>query len=148
MSHDRFLAKLQCFASDALGPLTYLLSELQAGKDVHKDVAISALLQAAIYLSGIAILSVEHRRYVLQQLNHQLVLLAEEEYELSGKLFGNDIGERAKARVDAICSLSRLASVFFWLGNPPVHSKFRQGLGGHGKGPANKLTPYCPKGGL
>ena len=39
LSHNRFLAKLQRFASDALGPLTYLLSELQAGKDAHKDVA-------------------------------------------------------------------------------------------------------------
>ena len=148
LSHDRFLAKLQRFASDALGPLTYLLSELQAGKDVHKDVAISAL-QAAICLSGnaFASLSVERRRYVLQQLNHQLVPLAEEEYELSGKLFGDDFGERAKARMDAIRSLSRSSSVFFQLGDPPVRNKFRQGLGGRGKGPANRFTPYRPKGG-
>ena len=87
-----------------LGSLTYLLSELQAGKNGYKDVAVSAL-QAAICLSGnaFATLSVECRRYVL---NHQLVSLAEEEYELSGNLFGDDFGERAKAQVDAICSLS------------------------------------------
>ena len=78
--------------------LTYLLSELQARMDVHKDVAISALL-AAICLSGNAFvsLSVVHRRYVLQQLNHQLVPLAEEKFEFLGKLFGDDFGERAKA---------------------------------------------------
>ena len=66
--------------------------------DVHKDVAISALL-AAICLSGNAFvsLSVVHRRYVLQQLNHQLVPLAEEKFEFLGKLFGDDFGERAKA---------------------------------------------------
>ena len=145
LSHDRFLAKLQCFASDALGPLTYLLSELQAGKDVHKDVAISALLQAAIYLSGIAILSVEHRRYVLQQLNHQLVLLAEEEYELSGKLFGNDIGERAKSRVDAICSLSRLASVFFLAGQPPCAQQIQTGPWGSRKRPSEQVDTLLVK---
>ena len=36
---------------------------------------------------------------------------------------------------------------FFLGGNPPVHSKFRQGLGGHEKGPANRFTPYHSKGG-
>ena len=35
------------------------------------------------------------------------MLLAEKEYELSGKLIGDDIGERATVRVDAIHSLSQ-----------------------------------------
>ena len=81
-------------SGDALGPLTCLISELQTGKDVHKDVAISAL-QAALCLTrnAFATLSVERRTYVLQQLNHQLVPSAKEEYELSGKIFGDDFGE-------------------------------------------------------
>ena len=93
VSHDRFLAKLQRFTSDAVGPLSYLLGELLAGKNVPKK-AVSAL-QAAICLLGnaFAALSVERRRCILQQLNHQLVSMAEEEYEHKGKLFGDEFGQ-------------------------------------------------------
>ena len=101
-----------------LWPLTYLLNKLHAGKNDDKDVTISAL-QAAICLSENAFttLSVECRRYVLQQHNHHLVPLTEQEYELSGKLFGDDFGERAKAWVHVIHSLSWSSLVFFWLGD-------------------------------
>ena len=43
ISHNRFLAKLQRFASDAIGPIIYLLKELQSGKGVSQDKAVSAL---------------------------------------------------------------------------------------------------------
>ena len=55
--------------------------------------------------------------------------------------------ERAKSWVATICYLSWSSSVFFRLGNPPVHNKFRKGLGGCRRGPENGFTLYCPKGG-
>lgn len=148
VSHDRFLSKLQLFASEAIGPLSYLLEELEAGRDVPKEKAITAL-QAAICLTGntFAALSVERRRCILRNLNQQLLPLAEEDFENDGKLFGDNFGKRAKEHSDAIRSLSRSSSVFFRLGDPPAQQRYRQGLGGRGKGPANRFTPYRPKGG-
>ena len=60
ISHDRFLAKLQHFASDAMGPLIFLLKDLQSGKAVANDKAVTAL-QTALCCTGnaFAILSVE-----------------------------------------------------------------------------------------
>ena len=147
VSHDRFLSKLQRFASDAIGPLSYLLGELEAGRDVPKDRAITAI-QAAVCFMGntFAALSVEWRRCILRQLNQQLLPLAEEDFENDGKLFGDNFGKKAKEHSDAIRSLSRSSSVFFQLGDPPVQQKYKQGLGGRGKGPANRFTPYRPKG--
>ena len=43
VAHNRFLAKLQRFASDAMGLLIFLLKDLQAEKAVTKDKAVTAL---------------------------------------------------------------------------------------------------------
>ena len=40
LSHDRILVKLQRYASDATGPLTFLLSELQAGRPVPANKSL------------------------------------------------------------------------------------------------------------
>ena len=62
VSHDRFLGKLQRFASDAVGPLMYLLKELQSGRGVTKDRAIPALQAALCFIgNAFATLSVERR---------------------------------------------------------------------------------------
>ena len=142
LAHDRFLMRLQRFASDAVGPITFLLGELIQGRDIPKDKAIAAL-QAALCCIGnsSAHLSVERRQCILRQLNPKLVPLAEEEFENDGKLFGDDFGRRAKDRMDAIRSLSS-SSVFFRLGDPTSGMRFKQGLGGRGKGPAQRFTPY------
>ena len=142
ISHDRFLAKLQRLASDAIGPILYLLKELQSGKGVPQDKAISAL-QTSLCFTGnaFAALSVERRRSILRQLNQQLTPLADEEFKNTGKLFGDDFGKRAKERMDAIRSLSRSSSVFFRLGDPPTQNRFK-GQGGRGKGQASRFTPY------
>ena len=46
LSHDRFLVKLQRYASDAAGPLTFLLSELQAGRPVPANKSLQAIQTA------------------------------------------------------------------------------------------------------
>ena len=51
IAHDRFLAKLHRFASDAVGPLVVLLKDLQSGKAVAKDKTLTAL-QTALYFTG------------------------------------------------------------------------------------------------
>lgn len=142
ISHDRFLAKLQRFASDAIGPILYLLKELQSGKGVSLDKAVSAL-QTLLCFTGnaFAALSVERRRSILRQLNQQLTPLADEEFENTGKLFGDDFSKQAKDRTDAIRSLSRSSSVFFRLGDPPIQNRFK-GQEGHGKGQTSCFTPY------
>ena len=146
VAHDRFLSKLQRFASDSIGPLIYLLRELQSGKGVPKEKAVQAI-QTALCFTGnaFATLSTEQRRSILRQLNQQLVPMAEEEFDNNGKLFGDDFGKRAKERTDAIRSLSKSSSVFFRLGDPPMQNRYK-GQGGRGKGPANRFTPYKPKG--
>lgn len=146
IAHDRFLSKLQRFASDSIGPLIYLLRELQSGKGVPKEKAVQAI-QTALCFTGntFATLSIERRRSILRQLNQQLTPMAEEEFDNNGKLFGDDFGKRAKERTDAIRSLSKSSSVFFRLGDPPTQNRFK-GQGGRGKGPANRFTPYKSKG--
>ena len=94
VSHDSFLSKLQCFASDAVGLLIYLLGELQVGRDVPKERAISALqtinhLPVGQCLCHLVGGMQEVCDSVLQQLNHQLFPLAEKEYEHKGILFGD-----------------------------------------------------------
>ena len=145
LSHDRFLVKLQPYASDAAGPLTYLLSELQAGKPVPADKALQAV-QTALCCVGntFAHLSVERRKGILQHLNKQLVPMAEEDFPNDGTLFGPKFGKKAKDRVDAIKSLASSSSVFFRLGDPPGRSF--KGQGSRGKGP-DRFTPYNKKGG-
>ena len=120
VSHDRFLSKLQCFASDAIGPLVYLLKELQSSKGVTKEKAVQAI-QAAPCFTGntFATLSVERRRSILLQLNQQLAPMAEEEFDNNRKLFGDDFGKGAKEKANAIRSLSKSSSVFFRLGDAP-----------------------------
>lgn len=58
IAHDRFLVKLQCFASDAMGPLVVLLRDLQAGKAVVKDKAVTALQTVTVL----------HRKYICNHL--------------------------------------------------------------------------------
>ena len=59
-AHDRFLVKLQRFALDAMGPLIFLLKDLQSEKAIAKDKAVTAL-QTALCFTGnaFATLSVE-----------------------------------------------------------------------------------------
>jgi hypothetical protein len=90
--------------------------------------------------------TVERRRCILRQLNPKLTSLAEEDFDNDGKLFGDNFGKRAKERMDAIRSLASSSSVFFRLGDPPTTSRFRQGFGGHEKGPFNWYAPYKQKG--
>ena len=149
LSHDRFLVKLQRYASDAVGPLSFLLGELQAGRPVPAEKAIQAV-QAALCCVGnsFAHLSVERRKSILQHLNTQLLPMAEEECPNEGKLFGPDFGKKAKDRVDAMKSLASTSSVFFRLGDPQDRRKENfKGQGSRGKGPYNRFTPYNRKGG-
>ena len=69
--------RLQCFTSDAVGPITFMLGEMTQGRDIPKDKAIAAL-QAALCCIGnsSAHLSVECRQCILCQLNPKLVPLA------------------------------------------------------------------------
>ena len=135
LSHDRFLIQLQRYASDAAGPLTFLLSELQAGRPVPANKSLHAI-QTALCCVGNAFahLSVERRTCILQHLNKQLVHMSEEECPVDGTLFGPDFGKKAKDRVDAIKSLAGSSSVFFRLGDPP-RKGYLKGQGSHGKGP-------------
>ena len=73
LSHDRFLVKLQRYASDAAGPLTFLLSELQAGRPVPANKSLHAI-QTALCCVGNAFahLSVERRKCILQHLKNSL----------------------------------------------------------------------------
>ena len=97
LSHDRFLVKLQRYASDAAGPLTFLLSEIQAGRPVPANKSLKAI-QTALCCVGNAFahLSVERRKCILQHLNKQLVPMSEEEYPVDGTLFGPEFGKKAK----------------------------------------------------
>ena len=52
LSHDQFLVKLQRYASDAAGPLSFLLSELQADRPVQADKALQAM-QSALCSSSV-----------------------------------------------------------------------------------------------
>ncbi len=143
MSHDRFLAK--GYASDAAGPLSFLLSELQAGKAIPPEKAIQAALLGVG--NTFAHLSVERRRSILQHLNKQLVLyvpMAEEDFPNEGKLFGPSFDKRAKDRVDAIKSLSHSSSIFFRLGDSHGKKSFK-GQGSRGKGPAQDRFAYYKK---
>ena len=100
------------------------LKDLQSGKAVAKDKAVTAL-QTALCFTGnaFATLLVERRRSILQQLNQQLAPLVDEEFENNGKLFGDDFGKWAKEGTDAIRSLSRSPSVFFDWAPPHPHSE-------------------------
>ena len=146
VSHDRFLTKLRLFSSDAVGLLNYLLGELQAGRAVPNQRTVSAL-RAAICLLGnaFAALLVERRRCILQQLNNQLVPLLEEECENKRKFFGNNFGQRAKDRMDAIRSLSKSSSVFFRLGDPLHETSSDWALGVAKKVQPTNLSPTDPK---
>ena len=86
----------------------------------------------------------ETRKCILQQLNKQLVPMAEEEGPGDGTLFGPDFRKRAKDRVDAIKSLAGSSSIFFRLGDPPW-KEFSKGQGSRGKGP-ERYNPYNKKG--
>ena len=101
-----------------MGPLIFLLKDLQAGKAVAKDKVVTAL-QTDVSHAGnaFATLLVERRRSILWQLNQQLTPLVDEEFDNNGKPFGDDFGKCAKERTDAIRSLSRSSLVL--LGNPP-----------------------------
>lgn len=81
--------KLQRYASDAAGPLSYLLGELEAGRPVPPEKVIQAVQTA---LQGVgntfAHLLVERRKSVLQNMNKQLIPMAEEEFPNEGTLFG------------------------------------------------------------
>ena len=129
LSHDSFLMRLQCFASDAVGPITFLLGELMQGRDIPKDKAI-ATLQAALCCidNSSAHLSVERRQCILRQLNPKLVPLAEEVFENDGKLSGDGFGRCAKDRMDAIHSLSS-SSMFFDWATPPQECGSNRALG-------------------
>ena len=146
LSHDRFLVKLQRYASDAAGPLTFLLSELQAGRAVPAEQSIQAI-QTALCCVGNAYadLSVERRKWILQHLNKQLVPMAEDDLANDGTLFGPDFGKKAKERVDALKSLTSSSSVFFRLSDPPG-KRSTKGQEGRGRGPG-KYHPYHKKGG-
>ena len=146
MSHDRFLSKLQRYTTDAIGPLAFLLDAIHQSRELSQEDIVEAL-QSAISLVGNAhcALNMERRRCILNQLNTQLVPMAEEVESGEGSLFGSDFGKKAKERMDSIKSLTQSSSVFFRLGDPP-RNKFNQGQGGRGKGPANRYTPYRKKG--
>ena len=131
LSHDRFLVKLQCYSSDVARPLSFLLSELQAGRPIQADKALQAVQTALCCVdNAFAHLSVERRKWILQHLNKRLVPMAEEKFPADGTLFGAKFGKKAKERVDVIKSLASSSSVFF-----------RLGQGGRGKGPV-QYNPY------
>ena len=138
IAHDRFLTKLQHCVSDTMRPLIFLLKELQLGKAIAKNKAVTAL-QTALCFTGnaFATLSVE-RWSILQQPNLQLTPSADKEFENNGKLFG----KRAKERIDAIQSRSKSSSIFFFrLGDPPPHLQQVQGPSGSWKRRNKLLQP-------
>ena len=119
----------------AAGPLSFLLSELQAGRPVQAYRALQAVqTELCCVGNAFAHLSVERRNWILQHLNKQLVPMVEEEFPADGILFGPKFGKKAKERVDAIKSLASSSSVFFQFDDPPAKRNYK-GQGARGKGP-------------
>lgn len=97
LSHDRFLVKLQMqrYASDAVGPLSFLLGEFQAGKSVQPEKAIQAIQTSLCWPLHICQLK-DRWKSVLQHLNKQLVPMAEEDCPNEASSLGQCLARRQR----------------------------------------------------
>ena len=102
--HDRHLSKMQQFAMDALGPLTWLYEQLETAETVDRTKAKLAVQSALSYAT--AHFSLERHKAIMKHLNEEISPLAEEKSSYRGPyLFGEDFGQKAKTAANNIRAL-------------------------------------------
>ena len=133
-SHDNFLSRLQRYTLDAMGPMIWLLDQLDQGKVIDLKAGKGAIKASISLLSNAsAHFNLERRKALIKHLNRDLQPLAEGEFPDRGVyLFGEDFGKQAKSMSDNIKALQG------------VQPK-RQGLFSGSGGP-NKRYPPKPQG--
>ena len=133
-SHDNFLSRLQRYTLDAMGPMIWLLDQLDQGKVIDPKPGEGAIKASISLLSNAsAHFNLERRKALIKHLNRDLQPLAEGEFPDRGVyLFGEDFGKQAKSMSDNIKALKG------------VQPK-RQGLFSRSGGP-NKRYPPKPQG--
>ena len=91
-SHDKFLSRLQRYTLDAMGPMTWLLDQVQQGTSVDPKIGKEAI-KTSISLLGNASahFNLERRKAVLKQLYKDLKPLVERGFPDRGAfLFGQN----------------------------------------------------------
>ena len=104
--HDRHLSKMQQFAMDALGSLTWLYEQLETAETV--DCAMAKLaVQSALSLLGnsTAHFFLERCKAIMMHLNEEISPLAEKFPNRGPYLFGEDFGQKAKTTADNMRAL-------------------------------------------
>ena len=105
--HDRHLSKMQQFAMDAPGPLTWLYEQLETAETVDRARAKLAV-QSTLSLLGnsTAHFSLERRKAIMKHLNEEISPLVEEKFPNRGPyLFGEDFGQKAKTAANNMRAL-------------------------------------------
>ena len=107
---DQVLARIQALTLDAVGPLTTIIDQAEAGALTMEGVVAAARMAIKFIGNASVQISQERRKKAIMDMNPKLVDMAESDTifeDAAPNLFGNKFAKEAKDREDQLRCLDR-----------------------------------------